>query len=316
MRVGAVGTNSPVLELAADGPVNQPTRSAITWPPDVVAIVKPPDDTGTMTCAARGAPLPSGFMNEAFDAACPAGKALKNPAVGAPTLVTFTATAVASALTPDGRATVVWPPGASGAPPSARVSSSRVGATGSKRPALAEVVGVNVPVTSTIRPVATFAYTSIAPSAPTGTMPELAVSLPGLEVEDRRLRPRRSSRVHRHETRARRSGSGDRDGGGRDPGGDPGAARDLDTDRGRVDRCAPTHRLPRVGEAERANGCEARWRTDDRRRAGGRDVRRWGRRDRHECHGENTDHERGGEGPWAGHERSGYGEAVVPRHVP
>ncbi len=83
-------------------PVNQPTRSAMTWPPDVVAIVKPPDDTGTMTCAARGAPLPSGFMNEAFDPACPAGKALKNPAVGAPTLVTLTATAVASALTPDG----------------------------------------------------------------------------------------------------------------------------------------------------------------------------------------------------------------------
>ncbi len=129
----------------------------MTWPPDVVAIVKPPDDTGTMTCAARGAPLPSGFMNEAFDPACPAGKALKNPAVGAPTLVTLTATAVASALTPDGRATVIWLPGVSAAPPCARVSSSRVGATGSKRPALVDAAGVNVPVTSTMRLVATLA---------------------------------------------------------------------------------------------------------------------------------------------------------------
>jgi hypothetical protein len=178
-RVGAVGTNSPSVDDGADGPVNHPTRSAITWPPDVVAIVNPPGVTGTMTCAARGSPLPSGFMNEAFEPAAPAGKALKNPATGAPALVTFTATAVASGSTPAGSATSTWPPGASGPSPDARVSSNRVGTTGTNRPAREAVVAsANVPVTSTMRSVATLVYTSSAPSELTGTIPELAVSLP------------------------------------------------------------------------------------------------------------------------------------------
>ena len=48
----------------------------------------------------------------------------------------------------------------------------------------------------------------------------------------------------------------------------------------------------------------------------GRDVRRRGRRDRHECHGESTDHDGRCEGPYPGHERSGYGEASAARQVP
>ena len=258
-------------------------------------------------------------MNEAFDPPRPTGKALKNPAVGAPTLVTLTATAVASALTPDGSATVIWPPGASAAPPCARVSSSRVGETGSKRPAVGgrrrgERAGdVDDEVGRHVRVHVDRSTGADRHDAGVGRV------VPGLEVEDRRLRPRRPSRVHRHEPGARRRGGGDGDGGRRDPGGDPVAAGDLDPDRGRVDRRAPAHRLPgcRRGATDRP----ARIATANRRSAarllaatcaGGvaaigtsATVESTVMHDQRRC-----------EGPYPGHERSGYGEASATRRVP
>ncbi len=163
--------------------MNHPTRSTITCPPAVVVITKPSGDTGTMTDAARGRPVPSGFMNDVVVDTGPAGRTLRNPARRPPTVVTLIAIARASAATPDGSGRMMLVPGATpvAGAPGVLESEMRVGATGTNLPARALLSGTNTPVTSTIRSTAvsirSVLRTSMAPSSPTTTIAELARSV-------------------------------------------------------------------------------------------------------------------------------------------
>src|SRR5688572_26083960 len=114
-------------------------------------MTKPPGDTGTMSPAALGRPLPSGFMNDVGVDSVPAGRALRKPVRRPPTVVTLTAIAVASAATPAGKGRVMLVPGATpvAGAPGVRESEIRVGATGTNRPARERLSGTNTPVTST-----------------------------------------------------------------------------------------------------------------------------------------------------------------------
>src|SRR5690606_8650237 len=142
-------------------------------------MVTPAGDTGRITAAATARPDPSRFTNDVRVPGCvPAGRPLRWPGWSSPTLVTLTAIAVASGATPGGSGTGSSPPPPSG-PPVSRVSATRRGSTGTNRPALAAPDGTNTPVTSTITSPGKRLNTSSEPSAPSGTIAELATARPG-----------------------------------------------------------------------------------------------------------------------------------------
>src|SRR3954468_2651581 len=102
----------------------------------------------------------------------PAGNSVTNPGAADSVIVTFNASATASAGTPAGSGTVFVAPGAILAPD--RESYTRVEGRATNLPEVAEVAGTNAPTTSTTTSARTEVKTRNAPAASTRVMEPLA----------------------------------------------------------------------------------------------------------------------------------------------
>src|SRR4051794_15853079 len=179
-RAGVIGTNRPSADGAALASVNVPTRSITTC---VVFCTKtatrPVASTGVTTMLATVSPACSTFRLEASGCGAPAAHTVTKPAAAASVAVTLsTAPDAWAAAGPSSTIRVL--PAATGAP--VRVSSTRVGPVGTRRPALAPDAGRQAPTTSTTRSVAVRAKTSTAPSSPRGAITRLATVWAGLST--------------------------------------------------------------------------------------------------------------------------------------
>ena len=96
-----------------------------------------------------------------------AGHTLMKPGPTGSVAVTFRTAPVASAAAGP-RSTMKVPPDGTGA--SVRVSSTRVGVTGTRRPAEAVTAGCQAPMTSMAMCVALWVNTSTEPASPSGTI--------------------------------------------------------------------------------------------------------------------------------------------------
>src|SRR5215213_9307984 len=101
------GTNRPSSSTGAEGPVNQPVTSTMTCPPACAYTSRPVALTATIAPAARVWPRPSALMVDVGGRGVPAGKTVKKPEPGDSVNVTVSATAITSAGTDAGSATLI-----------------------------------------------------------------------------------------------------------------------------------------------------------------------------------------------------------------